>query len=47
MERVFIAAALRRHAWNRSRAAKELGIHRSTLRRKMKALGVREPMSGA
>ncbi|MHC4199743.1 MAG: sigma-54 interaction domain-containing protein [Planctomycetota bacterium] len=40
MEKVFILAALKRHGWNRGNAAKELGIHRSTLRRKMKTLGI-------
>ena len=43
MEKVFILAALQRHGWNRRNAAKELGIHRSTLRRKLKALGLEEP----
>ncbi len=40
MEKVFILAALKRNAWNRRNAAKELGIHRGTLRRRMKALGI-------
>jgi len=43
MERVFILAALKRCGRNRGKAAKELGIHRSTLRRKMKALGIVAP----
>jgi DNA-binding NtrC family response regulator len=43
MEKVFILAALQRNGWNRRNAAKELGVHRSTLRRKMKALGIEEP----
>ncbi|GAH62497.1 unnamed protein product, partial [marine sediment metagenome] len=38
-----IIAALQRHGWNRRNAAKELGIHRSTLRPKMKALGIEAP----
>jgi len=46
MERVFILAALRRHDWNRGAAARELGIHRSTLRRKMKTLGIEPPHDG-
>lgn len=35
-----IEHALRRHHGNRSRAAEELGMHRSTLWRKMKSLGL-------
>jgi len=46
MERVFILAALRRNDWSRGAAAKELGIHRSTLRRKMKTLGIEPPHDG-
>jgi PAS domain S-box-containing protein len=42
MEKVFIIAALKRHGWNRGKAAEELGIHRSTLRRKMQSLGIGE-----
>ncbi len=45
MEKVFIMAALDRNAWNRRNAAKELGIHRSTLRRRMKVLGINAPES--
>ena len=43
MGKIFIAAALQRHGWNRRNAAKELGIHRSALRRKLKPLGIEEP----
>jgi transcriptional regulator with PAS, ATPase and Fis domain len=43
MERVFIQAALTRHGWNRAEAARELGIHRSTLRRRISALGIEAP----
>ncbi len=46
MEKVFILAALKRSGWRRGEAAKELGIHRSTLRRKMKALGIEAPRDG-
>ena len=46
MEKVFILAALRRHGWNRMKAAEELGIHRSTLRRKMQALRINDPPEG-
>jgi DNA-binding NtrC family response regulator len=43
MEAVLIADALRRHAGNRRAAARELGIHSSTLFRKARALGVDLP----
>jgi len=43
MEAIFLTNVLRRNAWNKSRTAKELGIHKSTLFRKMKALGIRPP----
>lgn len=43
MERVLIADALRRHGGNRKAAAKQLGIHPSTLFRKVKALGISIP----
>ncbi len=36
LEREALEAALERHGGNRSRAARELGIHRTTLLRKMK-----------
>jgi len=39
MERRLIEAALSRHNGNRSRAARDLGIHPSTLYRKRKAIG--------
>lgn len=40
MERLLIADALRRHAGNRTAAARQLGINPSTLFRKLKALGI-------
>lgn len=40
MERVLIQDALRRHKGNRTAAARELGINRSTLFRKLKKLGL-------
>jgi len=40
MERVLIQDALRRHRGHRTAAARELGIHPSTLFRKMKSLGI-------
>jgi len=43
METTLIADALRRHAGNRKAAARELGIHPSTLFRKVKALGIELP----
>lgn len=39
-ERTMIEMALKRHAGNRSRAAEELGMHRTTLWRKLKTLGL-------
>ncbi|MFC1662329.1 sigma-54 interaction domain-containing protein, partial [Gemmatimonadota bacterium] len=39
-EREVIAEALRRHGGNRTRAAEELGIHRTTLWRKAKVFGL-------
>jgi PAS domain S-box-containing protein len=43
IEAVHISDALRRHEGNRKAAAEELGIHPSTLRRKMKGLGIELP----
>jgi transcriptional regulator with PAS, ATPase and Fis domain len=43
MEKVFIADALRRNNGNRPAAARELGIHKSTLFRKIKDLGISLP----
>lgn len=39
----FIIDALRRHGWNRMATAKELGIHKTTLWRKIKRLGIELP----
>lgn len=41
MEKILIADALRRNNGNCTAAARELGVHRSTLFRKMKALGIK------
>ena len=41
MEKILIADALRRNDGNRAAAARELGIHKSTLFRKIKSLNVR------
>ncbi len=42
-ERSVILAALERNAWNRLAAALELGIHKSTLFRKIRRLGIQLP----
>ncbi len=42
-ERGFIEAALARHGGNVSAAARELGLERTSLHRKMRALGIRRP----
>jgi len=42
-ERVRITRCLQRNYWSMSRAAQELGIHRSTLWRKTKQLGIQRP----
>jgi transcriptional regulator with PAS, ATPase and Fis domain len=41
MEKILIADALRRNNGNRAAAARELGIHKSTLFRKIRALNIR------
>jgi len=41
-ERELILDALRRNRWNRSLAAEELGIHRNTLRHRMRKYGIVE-----
>jgi transcriptional regulator with PAS, ATPase and Fis domain len=38
-----IHAALERNGYNRTAAAKELGIHKTTLFRRMKRLGLNRP----
>jgi transcriptional regulator with PAS, ATPase and Fis domain len=43
LEARFLEDALRRHAWNRAAVAKELGIHKTTLWRKIKQLGLSLP----
>ncbi len=43
MERILIAEALERHQGHRDNAAQSLGIHPSTLYRKMRALGLEPP----
>jgi len=43
MEAIFLTNALRRNNWNRLKTAGDLGIHKSTLFRKIKSLGIRIP----
>ena len=43
MEAVFLTNALRKNNWNRLKTARELGIHKSTLFRKIKSLGLNIP----
>jgi len=43
MERLFITETLERHRGNRQRTARDLGIHVSTLYRKIKTLGIEVP----
>ena len=43
LEARFIYEVLRRHEWNRLAAAKELGIHKTTLWRKIRQLGITVP----
>jgi len=42
-EAVFILQALARNSWHKTRTASQLGIHPSTLWRKMKKLGIAQP----
>ncbi|MCP4571568.1 MAG: PAS domain S-box protein [bacterium] len=43
LEADYIRQVLRRHRGHRGAAARELGIHRTTLQRKLKKLGIRTP----
>ena len=43
VEASFLMSALRQHNWNRTETAKNLGIHKTTLFRKIKALGLEPP----
>ncbi len=43
LEADYIRQALRRHRGHRGEVARELGIHRTTLQRKMRKLGIRVP----
>jgi transcriptional regulator with PAS, ATPase and Fis domain len=43
IEAHFIRECLQRHNWSRAAAARELGVHKTTLWRKMKRFGIRAP----
>jgi len=43
LEANFLRTVLERNAWNRQAAARELGIHKTTMYRKIKALGIDIP----
>jgi len=43
MEAIFLTNALRRNDWNRMKTARQLGMHKSTLFRKIKALNIHVP----
>jgi PAS domain S-box-containing protein len=43
LEARFLLAELERHGWNRAATARDLGIHKTTLWRKMKRLGIEPP----
>lgn len=40
LEAAFVSSALERNGWNKLKTARELGIHKTTLFRKMRALGI-------
>ena len=42
LEAAFVSSALERNGWNKVKTARDLGIHKTTLFRKMKALGISE-----
>lgn len=46
MEATFLMNALRRSNWNRAETARKLGIHKTTLFRKIKSLGLTIPAHG-
>lgn len=47
LERSFLMEALNENRWNRAATARQLGIHKSTLWRKMKRLNIMLPEKGA
>jgi transcriptional regulator with PAS, ATPase and Fis domain len=46
MEAIFLTNALRRNDWSRLKTARQLGMHKSTLFRKIKALHIQIPKTG-
>ena len=46
LEAAFLMNALRHNNWNRLQTARQLGIHKTTLFRKIKSLGLQLPPSG-
>ena len=46
MEAIFLTNALRRNGWNRLKTARQLGMHKSTLFRKIKSLNIAIPTDG-
>lgn len=46
METAFLINALKQNHWNKTKTAKQLGIHKTTLFRKIKALGITTPDKG-
>ena len=46
MEATFLMNVLRRNNWNRTESARKLGIHKTTLFRKIKSLGLKVPSPG-
>jgi PAS domain S-box-containing protein len=46
MEATFLMNALRRNNWNRAETARQLGIHKTTLFRKIKSFGLHPPSHG-
>jgi len=47
LEASYLMNALRRNGWNRAKTARELGIHKTTLYRKMKRYGIEAPAGGS
>jgi DNA-binding NtrC family response regulator len=45
-ERQIILEVLENHSWNRNATADALGINRTTLYKKMKRLGLEDPVPG-